>query len=687
MQSLFHRLPLRLFLLGVILTISGMQASAGTYNLVLERRTVNITGHPAAAMLINGQLPGPLLRFQEGENVTINVTNRLDEPASIHWHGLIVPPEMDGVPGISPGYGNGIQPGTTFTYRFKVKQSGTYWYHSHSSGEQEQLGIYAPIIIEPRQPDPYRYDHDYIIMMSDWTDEASRVIHNLKIDSSWYNFNRRTLVSLFQELSQAPDEQARKAIINDRIAWSMMRMDPTDISDVSAYTFLVNGRTPEQNFTALFRPGERIRLRFINASAMTYFDVRIPGLKMTVVAADGNNVEPVRVDEFRFGNAETYDVIVQPTEDRAYTIVGEPMDRTGFARATLAPRPGMIGELPPHRLRPIVSMAEMGMNMGPKGNDRGTPQPEQDLPGHVVPEDPVAMEIGMGGMSSDGGMRGMQGMKGMPKGTPTSSGGAQHTGHAPGASRPQPSKPAKSPSTPGMDHGKMPGMSSTPAQSVSEALAQMPGMEHSAMRGTSHSTDGKSRMAATSMPPDAVQTGAQAYALRGGEDMPSVPVTSVNMAPDPLTNDTGAPPGTRILSYRDLKALNPYPYKRYDRIIEIRLTGNMQRYFWSINGRKFSEAQPIVLRHGERVRFRFINETMMNHPMHIHGTWLLPDVGNGARNPKKHTVNIKPGATVDVDVPADAEGPWAFHCHQLYHMETGMMRKIEVVREIASTAK
>ncbi|MDU6831846.1 MAG: multicopper oxidase domain-containing protein, partial [Bradyrhizobium sp.] len=287
MQSLLHRLPLRLFLLGVILTISGLQASAGTYDLVLDRRTVDITGHPAAAMLINGQLPGPLLRFKEGENVTINVTNRLDEPASIHWHGLIVPPEMDGVPGISPGYGNGIQPGTTFTYRFKVKQSGTYWYHSHSSGEQEQLGIYAPIIIEPRQPDPYRYDRDYIIMMSDWTDDANRVIRNLKIDSSWYNLNRRTLVSLFQELSQAPDEQARKAIMNDRIAWSMMRMDPTDISDVSAYTFLVNGRTPEQNFTALFRPGERIRLRFINASAMTYFDVRIPGLKMTVVAADG----------------------------------------------------------------------------------------------------------------------------------------------------------------------------------------------------------------------------------------------------------------------------------------------------------------------------------------------------------------------------------------------------------------
>lgn len=675
MQSLLDRPPLSLLALGVILAISGVQASAGTYNLALERHTVNITGHPATAMLINGQLPGPMLHFKEGENVTVNVTNRLDEPASIHWHGLIVPPDMDGVPGISPGYGNGIQPGTTFTYRFTVKQSGTYWYHSHSSGEQEQLGIYAPIIIDPRQPDPYRYDRDYIIMMSDWTDEANRVIHNLKADGSWYNFNRRTLVSLFQELSKAPGEQARKAIVNDRIAWSMMRMDPTDIADVSAYTFLVNGRTPEQNFTALFRPGERVRLRFINASAMTYFDVRIPGLKMTVVAADGNNVEPVRVDEFRFGNAETYDVIVQPTEDRAYTIVGEPIDRTGFARATLAPRPGMIGELPAHRLRPIVSMAEMGMNLGPKGYDRGTAQPEQDVPGHVAPEDPVAMEIGMGDM---GGMSGGSGMQGMQHRESTSPGSSPQSG---GRDRSKPKKPRASPAMPGMNHGKMPGMSQAPSPPTRDALAQMKMSDHSSMQGMQPSGSQTER---DSMATEAVQTGPQAYALRGGEDLESVSVAASHAASDPLTNDTGAPPGTRVLSYRDLKALNPYPYKKYDRIIEIRLTGNMQRYFWSINGRKFSEAQPIVLRYGERVRFRFTNETMMNHPMHIHGTWMLPDVGNGARNPKKHTVNIKPGATVDVDLPADAEGPWAFHCHQLYHMETGMMRKIEVVRATAA---
>ena len=649
-------------------------AYAGTYDLVLDRHAINVTGRDNVALLINGQLPGPVLRFKEGENVVVNVTNRLDENASIHWHGLIVPPEMDGVPGISPGYGDGIPPGQTFTYRFKLKQSGTYWYHSHSSGEQEQLGIYGPMIVEPRGQEPFRYDRDYIIMLSDWSDDARSIIKNLKAESGWYNFNRRTLVGLFQELNRAPSDVARRAIINDRIAWSLMRMDPTDISDVSAYTFLVNGRTPEQNFTALFRPGERIRLRFINGSAMTYFDVRIPGLKMTVVQADGNNVQPVRVDEFRIANAETYDVIVQPTEDRAYTIVGEPMDRTGFARATLASRPGMIGELPPHRLRPLVSMAEMGMNLGPKGGDRGTPHPEQDMPGHVAPEDPVAMAIGMGdmgGMSDKGGSGTMPGMQhGAPRTKPQMSGMSK-----PPKESKQPPRPAKrkTPSMPGM-----PGMSSA-SPDRSDALAQMRGApDHSSMPGMGGGTRRGPEVET------GIQQGPQAYVLRGGEDMESVPVTGGHGAPDPLLNDTGAPPGTKVLSYRDLKALNPYPYKPYDRVIEMRLTGNMQRYFWSMNGRKFSEAEPIVLRYGERVRFRFINETMMNHPMHIHGTWLLPEVGNGARNPKKHTVNIKPGATLDVDVPADAEGPWAFHCHQLYHMETGMMRKVEVVRQTVS---
>ena len=674
----------KIFVSLLILTAGTVPVVAGTHDITIERHVVNVTGRERVGMLINGQLPGPVLRLREGEDAVINVSNRLDENISIHWHGLIVPPEMDGVPGISPGYGDGIKPGETFTYRFKVRQAGTYWFHTHSSGEQEQLGMYAPLIVEPRQRDPFKYDRDYVIMLSDWTDEdPTRIIRNLKNDSSWYNYNRQTLVGLIRELSNAPNDEARKAIVNSRVAWGLMRMDPTDVADVAGYTFLVNGQSPERNFTALAQPGERVRLRFINASTTTYFDVRIPGLKMTVVQADGNNVAPVRVDEFRIAVAETYDVIVQPTEDRAHAIVGEPMDRTGFARATLAPRPGMVGELPPHRLRPLMQMSDMAMNPGPKGGDRGTLRPEQDMPGHVAPEDPVAMAIGgmgdMSGMSGAGPRRGEQhggGMSERPMSMPKTSPARKGQGE-----KAKTGKPPQASPMPGMDHGGMPGMNS---QNQMPMPKEKQAMDHGAMPGMAPkpSSGRQSRTAMTLT--DGVQQGPQAHVLHGGEDMPNVGPSMRHTMPDPIANDTGAPPGTRVLSYRDLRPLNPYPYKQYDRIIEIRLTGNMQRYFWSINGRKFSEAEPIVLRFGERARFRFINETMMNHPMHIHGTWMLPEVGNGARNPKKHTVNIKPGTTLDVDIPADAEGPWAFHCHLLYHMETGMMRQVNVVRQTAS---
>lgn len=544
-------------------------AGAATYDLVLDRHMINVTGRERPAMLINGQLPGPVLRFKEGEDVTIRVTNRLDEPTSIHWHGLILPSEQDGAPGISNGF-SGIMPGETFTYRFPIVQAGTYWYHSHTA-TQEQAGVYAPIIIEPKTREPFRYDREYVVMLSDWTDEnPENIVRNLKLYPGYYNTNKRTLVDFFRD--------ARKdgfaAALKDRVMWGEMRMDPTDLADVAGYTFLINGKSPAQNFTALFKPGERVRLRFINAAAMSYFDVRIPGLRMTVVQADGNNVQPVPVDEFRIAVAETYDVLVQPREDKAFSILAESVDRTGFARATLAPREGMVGEIPPHRPRPLLTMADMGSSFGPTGLDRGTMHPETDAPGHVAP-----ME---------------------------------------------------------MDHGAM-ATNRSPDQSATSVV------DHAAM----------------------------------GHAMPE--------ASSPLDNDTGAPAGAKVLSYRDLKAFaSSYDAREPDRVIEIRLTGNMERFIWSINGRKYSEAQPIVLQYNQRVRFRFINETMMNHPMHLHGMWMLPRVGNSALDPMKHVVNIKPGSTLDVDIPADAVGNWAFHCHLLYHMDSGMMRKVTVVRQSAA---
>lgn len=607
-------------------------AMAGTYDLVLENRLVNITGKERPAMLINGQLPGPVLRFKEGEDVTIHVTNRLDEPTSIHWHGLLLPSEQDGVPGISNNF-DGIMPGQTYTYRFQIKQAGTYWYHSHSA-VQEQSGVYAPIIIEPAKREPFRYDREYVVMLSDWTNEDPKgIIRNLKLYPGYYNYNKRTLVDLFRDARK----EGFSAALKDRIMWGEMRMDPTDIADVSGYTFLINGKSPDQNFTALFKPGERVRLRFINGAAMSYFDVRIPGLKMTVVQADGNNVLPVPVDEFRIAVAETYDVIVQPKEDKAYSILAESMDRTGFARATLAPRAGMVGEIPEHRPRPELTMADMGMSFGPTGLDRGTLHPETDRPGHVAP-----MDMDHGDMA------------GMSHGS-------------------DPSAPAPQGTMGGMDHSSM-GHGSTAGGSSQTSMA---GMDHAMHGGAS---------GAPSQPAAPMDHAAMGHGQPSGGVMDHAAMGHGGMEmADPLSNDTGAPPGAKVLSYQDLKAFDPpHDAREPDRIIEIRLTGNMERFFWSMNGRKFNEADPIVLKYGERVRFRFINETMMNHPMHLHGMWMIPRVGNGARDPMKHVVNIKPGTTLDVDIPADAEGGWAFHCHLLYHMEAGMMRKVTVVRQSAA---
>lgn len=629
------------------------------FDLALEHRSANITGRSRPAMAINGVIPGPILRFREGEEVVIRVANRLREETSIHWHGLIIPSSQDGVPGVSDGF-QGIPAGTEHTYRFPLIQSGTYWYHSHSA-TQEQSGIYGPLIIDPIRAEPYRFDRDYVVMLSDWTDEVPRrVVENLKRDPGYYNYNRRTLASLVRELREAPDAAGRQAAIRERIMWGDMRMDPTDIEDVTGYTFLVNGRTPAQNFTALFRPGEAVRLRFINAGAMTHFDLRIPGLELTVVHVHGNDVVPVTVDELRIAPAETYDVIVRPREDRQYQILAESMGRQGFAQASLATREGLPAlPLPPHRARPILTMADMAMSPGPTGLDRGTLRPEVDRPGQITP----AMD--MGGMDHGS----------MAAGGAT--GGANHAAMGHGAPAAGSARMAQAgPGQGGMDHSNMPGMG-----------GQTPPVESGRRQEPSRQLSNRDQRGAA--PPAAAMDHA---AMGHGTAPAATDHSAMGHSGDPrggdaFTSNTGAPPGARVLSMRDLRALrNPYPLREPDRVLEVRLTGNMERYFWGINGNRFSEAQPIVLRLGERVRMRFINETMMSHPMHLHGLWMQPQVGNEAQNPLLHVINVRPNTTIDVDVEADAEGGWAFHCHMLYHMETGMMRAVRVVRDPAKLA-
>ena len=533
-------------------------ARAATYDITIGRITVNHSGTPKSAIAYNGQTPGPTLRFKEGEDVTINVTNTLDESTSIHWHGLILPFRQDGVPGITY---DGIAPGETFTYRFPIVQSGTYWFHSHS-GMQEQDGAYGSIVIDAAEREPFKYDREYVVLLSDSHDHSGdRILANLKKKSDYYNRQQRTAGDFLRDVR----EKGLSATLQERADWGEMRMMATDIADVQGYTFLVNGKNTDDNWTGRFEPGERVRLRFINASAMTYFDVRIPGLDLLVVQADGNNVQPVKVEEFRIGVSETYDVIVRPSESRAYTIFAESMARTGFVRATLAPGEGLQAEIPERREPPLLTMSDMGMDHG-----------------------------SMAGMDHSG-------MAGMGQG-----------------------------SMAGMDHSKMAGM----------GQGSMAGMDHSKM--------------AMGDKPDAF------YAPGSG-----------------LTPTAAA--GGKFLSYADLRAQKPlYPDREATREIELRLTGNMERYFWSINGVKYSDAEPIRLRYGERVRFKFVNETMMTHPMHLHGMWSILDVGAGQWNPVKHVVSVAPGTTVYMETEVDAPGQWAFHCHLMYHMATGMFRKVIV---------
>jgi CopA family copper-resistance protein len=542
---------------------------------------------------VNGSVPGPLVRLREGETVTIRVTNQLEEVTSIHWHGVLVPHEMDGVPGVSfPG----IKPGETFTYRYPVKQSGTYWYHSHS-GLQEQAGLYGPLIIDPAEPDPFAYDREYVAMLSDWTfEDPHAVLMKLKKQSDYYNFQQRTIGDFFRDVS----EKGWRATISDRLTWGRMRMDPTDILDVTGYTYtyLINGLPPEANWTALFRPGERVRLRVINGSTMSYFNVRIPGLEMTVVQADGQNVEPVTVDEFQIATAETYDVIVEPKEDRAFTIFAESMDRSGYTRGTLAPREGMSAAIPKLRARPLRSMVDMGMDMGDMGH--------------------------MTGMEMDANAKA----------------GGGHAGHMAGM-------------------GMGPGSTAGGGQ-----MGAIPGMGEI-------------------IGPVVARQGPNRY----GPGNTMVATVERNRLGEPGTGLENV--GHRVLVYTDLHSVKPGDDQRQPgREIELHLTGNMDNYMWSFDGQKFSEAMdPIPFNYGERLRFTMVNDTMMEHPIHLHGMFMELDNGSGSRKLRKHTVNVKPAERLSVEITADAPGNWALHCHLLYHMEMGMFRVVNVSRRVAEDRK
>ncbi|WP_353143032.1 copper resistance system multicopper oxidase [Acinetobacter pragensis] len=553
---------------------SCLYAAVKEYSLNIDEGTVQVTGKPLTRIMVNGQFPAPLLEFEEGDDAVIRVKNSLkNKDSSIHWHGLLLPGIMDGVPGFN-GF-NGISPNEEFVYKFKVRQSGTYWYHAHSKG-QEQDGLYGALVIYPKGKQPLaqheKTERDYVVMLSDFHEQRSdQIQENLKISAEYYQDQRETLGDVWKQVQRA----GLKAAWSDRKMWNQMRMLKTDLSDVTGYTFLINGKTPEQNWTGMFKPNEKVRLRFINASAMSFFDVRIPNLKMTVVSADGQPVKPVPVDEFRIGTAETYDVIVAPQTGH-YQIEAESIDRSGFAIGTLQ-----------NELNPETQRIHMP-----------APRPRSLL---------TTEDMGHGDMQ-------------------------------------------------GMDHSKM---------------------NHDAMQGMDHSKmnhDAMQGMDHSKMNHDAMQ---------GMEHSQQSSAASAQQKHDQMVYgwaNASTPAGDKALQYSDLKSLNPQVDTREATSeLVIRLGGTMERYIWTINGKKFSDAAPLKVKYGERIRIKFINDSMMAHPMHLHGMFMQLENGQPAADmPNKHTVIVPPGKTVTALLTADELGEWAIHCHLLYHMSAGMMNKLIV---------
>ena len=572
------------------------QLSGKVFDLSIDYKMVNFTGKSARATVVNQLLPAPLLRWKEGETVTLRVKNNLDHDSSIHWHGIILPTEMDGVPGFSF---DGIKPGETFEYQFTVQQSGTYWYHSHS-GYQEQTGLFGAIVIDPATPDPVIYDRDYVIMLSDWSDEAPENIYaKLKKQADYYNYRERTVMDFFSDVNK----NGLANTWNARSMWNNARMSDRDISDVtgSTYTYLMNGNPPQQGWQGLFEQGEKVRLRFINSSAMTIFDVRIPGLKMSVVASDGQNIQPVSVDEFRIGVAETYDVVIEPEVDNAYCIFAQSIDRTGFTVGNLTSDASLHAPIPPMDPRPVLGHSDMGMDMS-----------DMDMSGM----DHSKMDMGAGDMS-----------------------GMDHSKMAMGGG-----------DMSGMDHSKM-------AMDAAKATVSGLGL-------AGFGSNNEIKHIDTEFGP---QVDMRADAPKSGLHDPGIGL-----------RDHQQQFNRKVLTYGDIKGLHPtYDTRQPRREIQLHLTGNMNRYMWSVNGVKFMDAAPLEFEYGERLRITLVNDTMMTHPMHLHGMWSELETGDPDFIPRKHTVLVQPGSKISYLVTADAKGQWAYHCHLLFHMP-GMFRKVVV---------
>ena len=615
------------------------------FDLNIGYQPVNFTGKDRMATAVNGSVPAPILRWREGERVTLRVKNNLAKDSSLHWHGLILPAEMDGVPGLSF---DGIKPGETFEYQFDVNQSGTYWYHSHS-GFQEQTGLYGAIIIDPRDPDPVSYDREYVVMLSDWSDEDPEAIYaKLKKLSHYYNFRERTVGDLWQDIKYKGITETW----NERDMWNQMRMSETDISDVNGYTYtyLMNGVTPDEGWIGLFKRGEKVRLRFINGSAMTIFDVRIPGLKMTVVASDGQNIEPVTIDEFRIGVAETYDVVVEPSDDSAYTVFAQSIDRSGFTRGTLTPDVEMTSLIPNMDTAPTLGHRDMGMGMANMTETSAVDHSQHQMSGaKTVDHSQHQMN---GAKTVDHSQHQMNGAKTV-----------DHSQHQMGGAKT-------------IDHSQhqMGG-----EKTIDHSQHQMSGAKTISDKKTDHTSHNSLPEVLGKAGFGSIREITHASTETGPHvDMKAISPQSGLTDPGVGLRDHLQKYGRKVLTYADIKNLYLTSDPRDPtREIELHLTGNMSRYMWSINGVKAADADPIKLKYGERVRITLVNDTMMAHPIHLHGMWSELETGDPSHIPRKHTVMVQPGSKISYLVTADARGQWAYHCHFIFHM-AGMFRQVTV---------
>lgn len=721
-----------LLIMFLLFLASSVFAAERVVNLTIAYKTVYFAGKARKAIAVNNQIPAPTLHFKEGDHVTINVYNNLDQDTAVHWHGILVPWQMDGVEGVSQ---KGIPPGSVFHYRFTLHQSGTYWYHAHA-GLQEQQGFYGAFLIDPPKPPHYKYTKDYVIVLSDWSNtEANQILNNLKKEGDYYSprFPLQPSLAKFLHDYQKASIEERKKIVDDYKMMQQMRMGLYDISDVAYDAFLLNGQPNTYPWTAPVKIGDVVRLRFIGAGGSTIFNVKIPGTSMQMVHVQGNDVKPYTINDFKIAPGETFDVLVKIQKNEPYIIYAESIDTLGAALGALVTTPYQLVNFqqvtpfpePKPVTREMMMLMMEGMGHGTSGmnmKDHSSMKMNADtrqthsmssMPHEMKKQNSQKMNMNhsmppnkmnskhsqhkMGAMSqemkmnkktdhsahqsmsdsmkTDPNMKMDSNMKKMDPNMKMGSDTKMDENMSMDHSMPMNDKKI---STKGAPTKKSHSGMSMKATSTSHSMLMgqkkshdMDSMSNGSMKKMGNEHSGHSTMSNDMQMGDSMKMNQNMAMNHSDMKMPTEPT---------IIEDSISPPNsfqkTIGTKYQDLTAVvkTNNPNKLVDGVIKMELFGYMERFIWFINGVPEYKAHPIILEPNKRYRFIFTNTSMMRHPMHIHGHWFILRNGHGSYDPLLHTLDIAPGATVTADVDTDASGQWFFHCHLLYHMMTGMSR-------------